>query len=91
MSELYVNPTQAGTNDRIEGQLKQAIGQARKGELKGILVLGVRLDGEVAIGSCLTPDDLIILGRKVPEVLAYLAKNLKAAVELAGEKGLRKQ
>jgi len=91
VSELYVNPTQAGTNDRIESQLKQMVAQARKGLLVGVLVLGVRQDGEVEIGSCLTPEDLVILGRKFPEVLAYIAKNLKAAVKLAETQGLKEQ
>lgn len=91
MSELYVNPSQEGTNQRIEEQLRMTIRQARKGELLGVLVLGVRTDGEIAIGSCLTTDDLVILGKKFPEVLAYLAKNLKAAVALAEAKGLKTQ
>jgi len=89
--ELHVNPTQTGTNIRIEEQLRQATRLARKGEFRGLLVLAVRQDGEVHYGSCLTQEDLTILGRKFPEVLAYIAKNLKAAQALLKAKGLKGQ
>jgi hypothetical protein len=83
MAELHVNPTQAGTNDRIEGILKEGLKRARRGELIGMLALGVRADGEVEIGSCLTPGALKTIAEKLPEVLSYLSKHLDAAKRLA--------
>jgi hypothetical protein len=80
-SKIHRDPTQAGTNTRVEEVLREAMRCARRGELDGVLVLAPRVDGEVEYGVCLTPETLKTIAEKLPDVLNNLAKQLNRAAK----------
>jgi hypothetical protein len=86
-TEFVKNPSQGGTQGRIEEVLLEMRKGVRAGRVKAVLLLALRDDGGVEFATVARAEEFARLVAEVPRVVERVQGELRVATELEREGG----